>query len=141
MKPPSRRRVLEALAVLAALGALWMLWTVWCYRRAVPASDETFESFAASHPAPEQLIVRKMGFMEQVTWIGARAPLSFWPKGPPVYVFARSGELVDWSYDSGVAADRLQIAAPRPGARRVTLDEARAWMKTPSPPPTPPGSP
>jgi hypothetical protein len=134
-----RRRLVEGAACLCALGALWMLREVWSYRRAVPGPDETFESFAASRPEPEQLVLRRQGRLEALTWVARPGFLVLWPKGPPAYVFSRRGELLDWDYDSGPPEHRLHEPARRPGARRLSLDEARAWMKGADAQEPPPG--
>lgn len=118
------RRVLKFVLLLIALGLGVVAWDVYRIRALRPPDDRSFEGFRrAGREATVFFIDDSRGLLK---WIAPPARTLVPASAPPVYVFDRRGSLVDWSpgEEKGVVSGE----GIHRGGRRVTVEEAWAWL-------------
>lgn len=99
----SRSRWIEW-AFLALMGLLAVAYVVGCdlelRRSKLRAPNASFDAVLAHIPTPQRFGTLERDGTTYVVVIG-RLTRIYLASGPPVYVFDRSGRLVDWTYDIG----------------------------------------
>jgi hypothetical protein len=114
---------LVLLAIAAGLGGL--AWDVAQLRALKPPSDPTFEGFLRDGRVPASLRLEEIN--QTLSWTG-RPPRTLLPHPePPVYLFGRSGRLLDWT--PGAEPGMFSGAPLRARGQTVDLDRARAWLR------------
>lgn len=96
--------------------------------QSVQPGGATLPAVLAVHPQPEGRRVFDIEGSEYLALFGPVQPFPRFPSGPPVYVFDRSGALVDWTPDEG---DDEEFKRRWPGfssGRLIPQDELRNWM-------------
>lgn len=117
-----------------ALAALCLVlmggWAVLMKRwvQSVQPGGTMLPAVLAKHPHPEDRRVFAVEGREYLALFGPVRAFPRFPSGPPVYVFDRSGTLVDWTPDAG---DDEGFKSRWPGfasGRAVAQDEVTHWM-------------
>lgn len=94
------RKALIVTVVLVALLALWIvLLNRWA--NSIAPGGETLAECLAKMPEPARIEVFTQDGQEYLLLWGETQAFPRAPSGPPMYVFDRTGKLVDWVADSG----------------------------------------
>jgi hypothetical protein len=121
------RNCLIAIALGLVLAGGWVALLKRWWQSVQPAGI-TLPAVLAKHPQPEERRVFAVEGREYLALFGPVRAFPRFPSGPPVYVFDRSGTLVDWTPDEG---DDEKFKSRWPGfygGRLVTGDEVENWM-------------
>jgi hypothetical protein len=120
-----RQAAITVLVLIALFGG-WMLWVRSWYRSVQPAGP-TLAEHLDHRPAPHECRVVVRDAHKHLALFGPIQALPRFPSGPPVYIFDRAGQLVDWTPDVG---DDEAFKRRWPGVftgRAITLDEVTEW--------------
>jgi hypothetical protein len=122
----SVRKVLVICAVCVALVAGWCL-LVDRWHQSVQPVGHTLADQLAAMPELGWSEVFTFEDREYLAVAGVVEPYPRFPSGPPVYVFDRTGQLVDWTPDTGDDEEFHRRWLGSSGRRPVTRDEALRW--------------
>jgi len=120
------RKTVVILLVPVCLFGVWFLCVRAWYQSVQPAGP-TLADHLTQRPAPEQSHLVVLDGQEYLALFGPIQTFPRFPSGWPVYVFDRSGRLVDWTPDEG---DDEGFKQRWPGVfdgRAVSPDELAAW--------------
>ncbi len=122
------RRHTAILMLLALAAIVWFsLAAVEARRLRPPTSARTLPSFLSVMPRPERFEIRDVGDRQYLLVVGRLPATVTLPSGPPEYVFDSSGNLLDWTADSGDDPRFVERRGSHSRGRRISEAEAVAF--------------
>ena len=120
------RKVAIASALVVALLTVWVvLLSRWV--ESVAPGGETLAACLVKMPAPLRAEVFAQDGQEYLLLRGRTRSFPRFPSGPPMYLFDRTGKLVDWVGDSGDAPAWWNRWPGAANGREIDRDELMRW--------------
>jgi hypothetical protein len=102
----------------------WFSWDLYAYGLAAPPHPEcSISEFAETMPPPQHLSVMNVDGQLRLVWIGELPSFTI-RSGPPCYVFATDGTLIDWTAETGEGSELDTIVLQAFHAPAVTVEDA-----------------
>lgn len=121
-----KRPVLLFGLLLVGLIGGWLFGVRQWYRSVQPAGP-TLAEHLAQRPTPEQQRVLAVEGREYLVLFGPIQAIPRFPSGGPVYIFDRTGQMVDWTPDEGDDEAFMQRWPGIFDGRAITMDELASW--------------
>ena len=120
------RKALLGFVGFVALVAFW-LFLVHRWGESIAPGGETLADCLAKMPEPGRVEVFTQEGQQYLLLWGSWEAFPRFPSGPPLYVFDRSGRLVDWVADSGDSDAWWQRWPGLQKGQQISREEMMRW--------------